>query len=129
MNQLQKSLFINLVFSGVSGIILFVFSNQISELFEISNSLVFKIIGIALILFALYIFFTIKKQNRLLVLSIIFQDFLWVIGSIVILIFQPFPISNIGNGLILIVALIVLFMGLNQTKALVQSSNLPKKGN
>lgn len=123
MNQLQNSLFINAIFSGLSGIVLVVFNKIIASLFGASNTAVFWIIGLALIFFAATIIYEIKRQNPIGVLLIIIQDFLWVIGSIVLLIFQPFEISITGNAIIAVVALVVLFMGMNQAKALGQIDN------
>ncbi|MBD3275991.1 MAG: hypothetical protein GF372_11805, partial [Candidatus Marinimicrobia bacterium] len=76
-----------------------------------------------LIYFTATIIYEIKRQKPIGVLFIIIQDFLWVIGSIVLLIFQPFEISVAGNGIIAAVALVVLFMGFNQAKTLGQIDN------
>lgn len=128
MNHVQKSLQINALFSGLSGIILVVLNKYVANLFDTSNTPVFWIIGAALIFFSLTIIYEIKRQKPFGVLSIIIQDFLWVLGSIILLIFQPFEISKTGNSIIAVVALAVLFMGINQTKALAQTDNNPKKG-
>jgi len=42
------------------------------------------------------------------------QDYTWVLGSIFLLIFNPFQVTLIGNLIIGIIALIVLYMGINQ---------------
>ena len=123
MNQLQKSLLINAIFSGLTGILLVVFNKNIASLFGTSNTATFWIIGLALIFFAAIIIYEIKRQKPIGVLFIIIQDLLWVSGSIVLLIFQPFDISITGNGIIAVVALVVLFMGMNQAKALGQIDN------
>lgn len=118
MNHLQKALLANALFSGLSGIILIALSKQISKLFEISNQSIFWIVGIALIFFSLTIVFEMKKQKPLRVKIIIIQDFLWVIASIILLIIQPFEISVSGNIIIAVVAMVVLFMAINQSRAL-----------
>lgn len=120
MNKLKNSLLINAIFSSASGIVLIVFSQQIGGLFGTTNSSVFWIIGIALLIFASTIAYEVVKQRPLAVLWIIAQDFLWVLGSIIILIVNPFVISKAGNSTIAVVALIVLFLGINQSKALAQ---------
>ncbi|WP_187388317.1 hypothetical protein, partial [Seonamhaeicola marinus] len=114
MNKLQKALKINALFSGISGLVLFLFNIQISNLFGTKNNTIFLVFGLVLIYFSLTIWYEIKRQRKLAVIWIIIQDFTWVLGSTIILIFQPLNISKTGNVLIAIVALIVLFMGLNQ---------------
>lgn len=128
MNLLQKSLFFNALFSGLSGIILVAINKQMANLFDISNKSIFWIIGVALILFSVIIIYEIRRQNPLGVLAIIIQDYLWVLGSIILLIAQPFEVSKTGNSIIAMVAIVVLFMAINQAKALVKIDNSQKKG-
>ena len=118
MNKLQKALKINAIFSTVSGIILILLNHQIANLFGTTNSTVFWIVGLLLIYFAVTIWYEIKKQRRLAILWIIIQDYAWVLGSLILLIFNPFQITQIGNVLIGIVALMVLYMGINQMNKL-----------
>ena len=128
MNQLQKALQINALFSGLSGILLVAGHNRVAGLFDTPNSSVFQVIGAALIYFSLTIVFEIKHQNLLRVLFIIVQDSLWVIGSVILLIFQPFDISMTGNGVIAAIALIVLLMAISQTNGLAQTDSIANKG-
>lgn len=128
MNSLQKSLSLNALFSSISGIVLLLFNNQIATLFATSNNLVFQIIGYVLLFFATTIIYEVYKQRPKAVLWIIIQDFLWVIGSVILVISNPFDISKSGNSTITVVAFIVLFMGFNQTKALAQVDNDSLKG-
>jgi len=118
MNKLQKALGINALFSGISGLTLTILHQWIARLFGVNNSTVFWIIGLALLFFAGTIVYEILKQRQWVVWWIIIQDFLWVIGSFVLLLIQPFAISQTGNMLILLVAVIVLFMGINQYRSL-----------
>ena len=78
--------------------------------------------------FSSTIIYEIIKQRPVAVLWIIVQDFLWVAGSIVLVAINPFEISKTGNSVIAIIAFVVLFMGVNQSKALAQvdSSNNKK---
>jgi ribosome-associated toxin RatA of RatAB toxin-antitoxin module len=128
MNQLQKSLQLNALFSGFSGILLVAAHRNIASLFDTPNALVFQVIGAALIFFSLIIFFEIKRQNILGVLLIVIQDLLWVLGSGILLILQPFEISKSGNAIISAIALIVLLMAINQAKALAQTDGILIKG-
>lgn len=127
MNKLQKSLRLNAIFSGISGITLFTFNKQISNLFETPNTTVFEIVGIVLLFFACTIIFEIIKQRPIAILWIIVQDFLWVAGSIILVAINPFETSKAGNSVIAIIAFVVLFMGINQSKALAQIDNTINK--
>lgn len=128
MNRLQKSLRINALFSSISGIGLLLFTNQIATLFATSNTLVFQIIGYALLFFATTIVYEVYKQRPKAVLWIIIQDFTWVISSFILVISNPFEISKSGNSAVTVIAFIVFFMGVNQTKALAQVDNDSIKG-
>lgn len=127
MNKLQKALCTNSIFSGISGLGLVFFNKNIAELFGINETTVFWIIGLALIYFSLTILIEVKKQRAIAVMWIIIQDFLWVIGSVYLLIADPFKISNTGNILISIISLIVLFMGVNQSLALANMDSIGQK--
>ncbi len=126
MNKLQKALGINAIFSGTSGLGLILFHNTIANIFEVVNSSIFWIIGAGLILFATTIVYEIRKQRLLAILWIIIQDFIWVVGSAILLFIQPFNISSTGNNMIMTVALVVFFMAINQYYALAQTDNLEK---
>lgn len=128
MNKLQKVLSINSIFSGISGLGLILFHKAIANLFNIDQSSIFWIIGSVLIFFSLTILYEVKKQRRLAVIWIIIQDFIWVIGSIVLLILKPFNISNAGNNAIAILALIIFLMAINQSTVLAQAKNTVEKG-
>jgi hypothetical protein len=117
MNELQKALKHNAIFSSMSGLIMILFNNQIAELFGTSNNSVFWIIGLILIYFTITIWYEIRKQRKIAILWIIIQDFLWVMGSIILILLNPFDITSLGNLIIGIIASIVLLMGLNQTRA------------
>ncbi len=125
MNQLQQSLLANALFSGVSGTLLLVFHAQLADLFSLENSTAFWIIGIALLYFTATIVYEIKMQGPRAVLWIIAQDFLWVIASLVLLVWNPFLISFAGNLIIALVALGVLLMAINQSVALAKVDNSP----
>ncbi|MEQ9592996.1 MAG: SRPBCC family protein [Cyclobacteriaceae bacterium] len=128
MNQLQKSLLVNALFSGISGIALVAINRPIANLFGISNTSVFWIIGVALVSFSVTIIYQMQRQNSIGVLAIILQDYLWVIGSMVLLVAQPFEISRSGNAIITAIALVVFLMAINQAKALAQMDRILIKG-
>ncbi|MGL1887622.1 MAG: hypothetical protein OCD76_13990 [Reichenbachiella sp.] len=122
MNALQKALTANTIFSSISGMIMVLLNRQIAHLFGTDNNTVFWVVGLALIFFAITIWYEITRQRKLAVLWIVTQDFIWVLGSIILVIFNPFHITQMGNVIIGIVALIVLYMGINQMTALNRST-------
>ena len=127
MNKLKTSLKVNAFFSGISGIILIILNQKIAKIFGTENNTIFWIIGLALVYFTITIIVEIVKQRSLAILWIIIQDFIWVIGSIFLLVTNIFPITPTGLIIIGIVALIVLYMGLKQTQALAKIDNNPEK--
>ncbi|MEP0265224.1 hypothetical protein [Dokdonia sp.] len=118
METLKKALIVNTIFSSISGIIMIILHTQIANLFGVQNNSVFWIIGIVLLYFAGTIWYETKKQRRSAILWISIQDFLWVLGSLYLLLFNPFDITQIGNIIIGVIGVIVLSMGINQIIAL-----------
>ena len=116
--KLRQFLIANACFSGISGLILLLDSKPLGGFMLISELNILKLIGLVLILFAGFLFYTAwqTKMNAKQVQFIILQDWLWVVGSTILLLFQPFGISIGGNLLIAGIALIVLFFALMQGK-------------
>lgn len=114
MNNLQKALTANAIFSTLCAFILLIFTTWISDLFEIENQWSFLIIAFGLLIFVATIIIEIKQQREKAVYTIIIQDLLWVIGSIILLIIQPFGISEMGNIIIAVVAFVVLVFAILQ---------------
>ncbi|MDO6472034.1 hypothetical protein [Maribacter sp. 1_MG-2023] len=126
MNKLQNALKANAIFSSISGILLIIFNSKIAALFGTGNTTIFWVVGLVLLYFTITIWYEIKKQRRLAVLWIIIQDILWVVASLMIIVLNPFVITSTGNLIIGIIAVIVLFMAINQTKALNQNKTATK---
>jgi len=118
MNRLQLALKQNALFSSISGTLMIVLNKQLANLFGTTNNTVFWIVGLTLIYFALTIAYEIKKQRKWAVLWIVIQDVTWVLGSVILLVFNPFNITLTGNIIIGIIALTVLYMAINQKKQL-----------
>ena len=128
MNILQTSLKSNAAFSLLSGFLLIVIHGKIAQLFGVSNATVFWVIGIGLVLFAATVYWESIKLRPLQVFSIIVQDLIWVIASIILLIFNPFQISFWGNVLIAVVALIVFIFALAQSSGLSKMDSVTQQG-
>ena len=118
--QLRNTLKINASFSLLTGIVLLLFSQSMVDFMNLGPSLIYTVIGIGLIIFVVYLSFASmkKKINKWVIQSIIVQDFLWVIGSIYIILFNPYPITMAGSISIVIIALIVMTFALFQRKYL-----------
>lgn len=118
MNKLQKALTVNALFSGISGLFIIILSQQIATIFGVKQNSPFWITGIVLLYFAATIWYEIRKERKTYVLWIIVQDFLWVIGSIILILLNPFKITSTGIIITAVVALAVLYMAINQSLAL-----------
>lgn len=118
MNLLKTTLTANAVFSAFSGMLLAVFPDRFTQLFEIENALVFRVIGVILLLFAGFVFSQTKKYDNKLVKFIISQDILWVVGSALLVLLQPFGISVTGNYMIAGVAVVILLFAIGQMQGL-----------
>lgn len=124
MNLLQITLLCNGVFSLASGLFLLLFRNKMALWFGREKSILFLIIGFALLYFSYSIFKEVKSPNLESVVFIIVQDLVWVVASIAILWAKPFSISLLGNQIIAIVALIVLIFGIGQSVGVSQIDSI-----
>ena len=118
MDELKKYLTLNSVFSAFSGLTMLVLTSTLNNFFNITNQYVFPFIGVNLLVFSLIVWYVSRKQlnNKLLVNIISFLDGLWVIGSLVIILFGFFELSKNGYLLIGLVAIWIAFLGYKQFK-------------
>lgn len=119
MKTLKTYLIINSMFSFLSGFFMIFFSGTLSEFFNITNTAnLFYSIGLILIVFASFVWYVSAKQLQsvLLVKLISFSDILWVAGSLIIVGFQLFDLSQKGYSLITVVAIWIAFLAYKQLK-------------
>lgn len=119
MTTLKNILRLNAVTSGATGLGLAFMPRLFAGLFEVEQSGPFVGVGIFLIVFAAAVW-TVSRPERVNLKSVnavIFADVTWVIGSIALIILDPFSVSLIGNILIAGVALWVLLMAYTQFRA------------
>ena len=116
MNKLKKYLIINSIFSATSGLALLLFSDGFNHFFDIQNQYILPIIGLNLIVFALFVWFVSINYltNKVLVNLISGLDLLWVLGSLAIVLLGLFDLSRKGNILISVVAVWIAFLGYKQ---------------
>ncbi len=123
MNQvnksLQKVLGINASFSAISASSILFFPEGISSAMGLSSAHELKQIAWGLVFFSIWVAFVAlrKSTNTAWVKLIIVQDLLWVLGSVLILLIQPWGLNNFGLELLAIVAMVVsVFAGLQFLK-------------
>jgi UDP-N-acetylmuramyl pentapeptide phosphotransferase/UDP-N-acetylglucosamine-1-phosphate transferase len=116
MNELKKYLGINSLFSLLSGTAMLIFSKGLNAFFNIENAYVFPVLGLNLLTFSAIVWYVSRKQlsNKLLVNIISGLDGLWVVGSLAIIAFGLFDLSQNGNILIGMVAAWIGFLGYKQ---------------
>ena len=116
VKRLKNTIKANAIFSSISGTLLILFPGVFADLMQVNNNLVFTIIGVGLILFVFLLIYvsTTKNINRNLVKLIIVQDWIWVLGSAILLLFNPFGISIYGNILIALIAVVVMLFAITQ---------------
>lgn len=118
MDELKKYLTLNSAFSAFSGLTMLVLTSTLNNFFNITNQYVFPFIGVNLLVFSLIVWYVSRKQlnNKLLVSIISFLDGLWVLGSLIIILFGLFNLSQNGYLLIGLVAIWIAFLGYKQFK-------------
>ena len=115
--RLRNILYCNTSFSLISSLACIFMAKSIANTMGITASNEILSIGIGVLVFAGYVLFVAKQSplKKSLVKSVIAMDFFWVLGSLLIIAFNPFALSNAGILIIAIVALFVLIFGTLQT--------------
>jgi len=120
MISLKNVLLINAASSGATGAGLAVAGNFVANLFGVSQPYAFWGVGIFLVAFAILVFLEGFKNSASpgRVQLIITLDILWVVGSLVIVVFQLFDLTALGYVLISGVGLWVAAMAWLQIQGL-----------
>jgi hypothetical protein len=116
MKQLKLYLKINYLFSAITGLTMLLLPNSLNKIFAIHNTFVFPTIGVNLLIFSAFVWFVSRKQlsNKTLVTIITGLDIIWVLGSLLIIMFGLFGLSNVGNILTAMVAIFIAFLAYKQ---------------
>ncbi|MEM1136826.1 MAG: hypothetical protein AAGI07_13395 [Bacteroidota bacterium] len=119
-NKLRQVLKINAAFSTLSGLCFILMHGALGKLIGLHQHEILMYIGIGLLLFATSVFYEAfaKAVRAKQVKFIVIQDCLWVVGSIVIVIFHLFGLTFTGYLLISIIALIVAAFAFFQVRYL-----------
>ncbi len=120
MSLLQFALLCNALFSISCGLYLLFYRKKVALLFGKEKTTFFLILGIALILFSITVFVQVPNPAPDAVLSIIVQDVIWVVLSLIILLFKLFKLSSWGYKTIGWVALIVFVFAIAQSAGIYQ---------
>lgn len=111
MNNKKLSLVLkaNAIFSIVNGIAMLFLSNPIANFMGIAYPQILLGVGVGLILFGALVYKTAidTKISEKMVKFIIVQDWIWVAGSVLLILTQAFGINRMGFILIGVVAVIV----------------------
>lgn len=115
--NMKNVLRLNAGFSAVSGLLL-IFYQPLVDKMGILNYQIAMLIGLGLLTFAGLVFYTSRQLHLILVKTIIIQDLLWVLVSIIVLVIHPWNLSQLGYGLIGAVAVVIAAILLLQIKYL-----------
>jgi heme/copper-type cytochrome/quinol oxidase subunit 2 len=120
MVSLKNVLLINAASSGATGAGMAIAGNFVANLFGLSQPYAFWGVGIFLVAFAILVFSEGFKNsaNANRVQLIIMLDILWVVGSLIIVVFQLFSLTVTGYVLITGVGLWVAAMAWLQIQGL-----------
>ena len=121
--QDQKLKFVlkaNAAFSITSGLAMLLFHDFISRWMGVSQPHILMFVGAGLLLFAITIIWTArqKKVSEKNVKIIIWQDWLWVAGSILVIALQLFGLNILGYIVIGVVAIAVADFAILQRRYL-----------
>ena len=106
---LRRVLTYNAIFSGLSGLFLMLGAQPLGRLMGITDPLSLAIVGVNLVLFALFLVWLIRQPTvpRVLAWAVVGSDVLWVVASAFGLMLVPHTLTGTGVFLIADVAGIV----------------------
>jgi hypothetical protein len=117
---LRRALRANAGFSGISGIIALFGANFLSSFIGISEPMVFRVLGVGLILYAADLLWVASREkiNPALGITAVILDVVWVIGSIILVFGSFIPLTTAGKWTILLLAEVVSIFAIVQGYAL-----------
>ena len=116
MSSPKNYLQINGGFSLLSSLVMLLLSGFLANVFALESRIAFLVIGAGLLFFGGFVFYVAQKQpgNKTLIQVITIMDAFWVLGSLIIVVFQLFNLSSTGYLLITAVMVIIAFFAINQ---------------
>ncbi len=124
LSKLQKTLSINAVFSGLSGITMALGSEPLARFMNIQSPIQLTMTGINLIVFSGFLAWLVRRpaMPRVLVWGVVMSDLAWVLLSVAGLAMLPHQLSTAGFLLVVDVAAIVAGFALAQIFFLTRTS-------
>jgi len=109
----------NVLFSTACALDLFLFTGHFARWMGISENVYLQLLAGGLIGFAAFVFWVSSQSpiSKHLALQVIAADLSWVVGSGILLAFNPFNFTLIGQVMVLAIGLIVLTFAILQIKA------------
>jgi hypothetical protein len=113
---LRNAMRANGVFSAVSGAAALLFSSTLADTTGIQPPLVFTVLGVILILYAIDLFWVTSRPQLDIRFgwAAVVLDLAWVLGSLVLLLTDLLPLTTAGKWIIAILADIVLVFAIVQ---------------
>ncbi|NDJ62966.1 MAG: SRPBCC family protein [Chloroflexi bacterium] len=117
---LKTALLANAAFSSLSGLALVGFSPSIVDVIGTGTPTLYQIIGLGLLGFAGLVAWTATRQpiNPFVAALISGADFLWVLGTFLLIVLASSALQPAGIVTLIVVAGIVLFFGLRQLQGI-----------
>lgn len=117
---MRGALIANAIFSFLSSLVFIIFPTALAQLMSLAHPNWLVYIGIGLIVFAIIILLLIfrPKLNPRHVKLIIYADWAWVIGSMLLILLDPLHFSLKGLVLVAMIAMVVATLAIWQGKAL-----------
>lgn len=115
----QDIIIANGIFSSLSGLVVLFLTVPTAYILGIEPSIYLKIIGGNLVLFGTFLIYLYRKTaiNGTMLKIIIALDWLWVVGSIILIFLNPYGLSDSGKLIVTILAMIVLIFAVLQIRA------------
>ncbi|MCU0498810.1 MAG: SRPBCC family protein [Anaerolineae bacterium] len=117
---LKTALLANALFSILSGLMLILFSDAVRSLIGIGELILYQFVGVGLLGFASIVIWTATRNpiNTFLAMMISLADFLWVIGTLLVILGVFSLLQPLGMLILLGVGAIVLFFGVRQLQGI-----------
>ena len=117
---LRRTLRTNAGFSGISGLIGLLGADALAAFTGIPEATVFRVLGVALILFAADLFWVASREKVNLEFGItaVILDIVWVVGSVILLLGGFLPLTLAGKWIVLLLSEVVSIFAIIQGYAI-----------
>jgi cytochrome c oxidase assembly factor CtaG len=122
---LKNALFIDSLFSLLSGIAFLLFSKAVASLLGVSASWIIPALGVGVIVYAIEIYLAARAEPVPMGIArfAVYGNLVWVLGSVLLIFANPVPFSTAGKWTIAILADVVLVFAILQHVGLRRLTN------